>query len=243
MLKLVCAKPAHVGLYSERENLQILRDTARNIATDHDCTYPLCFTRVSVGAADATDADASELDLLLMRRAPGRRLAEAFSDFHRPASSSMNAAASSQQLLRELRRMLTGFGAFLGSFHRRYTVPESVAERHRFHKFPGTDGGQTGTRRSDSAAAAGAREPTRILEHGDCQPSNVMVEVGEGRFGPAGQPEYRFSLIDIGGMGQRTADGDVQHFVKSLKLMGGSYGKGFADAAVSGFLEGYGMPR
>ena len=38
-----------------------------------------------------------------------------------------------------------------------------------------------------------------LLEHGDVQPSNIFFEESSGKF----------TLIDIGGMGQKTAESDV----------------------------------
>jgi len=51
-------------------------------------------------------------------------------------------------------------------------------------------------------------------QHGDFQPSNVFFDEESGDI----------SLIDIGGMGVPTSEGDVDHFSKSLKLLADAYG-------------------
>lgn len=51
-------------------------------------------------------------------------------------------------------------------------------------------------------------------QHGDFQPSNVFYE----------EESQDISFIDIGGMGVPTAETDMEHFGKSLKLLAESYG-------------------
>ncbi|CAD7963712.1 unnamed protein product [Amoebophrya sp. A120] len=68
-------------------------------------------------------------------------------------------------------------------------------------------------------------------QHGDVQPSNVFCDPSAGHF----------TLIDMGGMGQKTVKNDLEHFSESLKLMGDSYGADFRIKGDSAFKEGYRM--
>ncbi|CAK0850483.1 unnamed protein product [Prorocentrum cordatum] len=68
------------------------------------------------------------------------------------------------------------------------------------------------------------------LQHGDFQPSNVLLheETGE------------FTLVDVGGMGITTVKTDVEHFEGAMRTLAAAYkAPQLADDTVRHFLEGY----
>ena len=73
ILKLVKGKPPHPGLLSEGENLCKLKRTVPSIATDKDVTFPEHIIRIEHMNAKR---ELELVDLLLMDRARGKRMAE-----------------------------------------------------------------------------------------------------------------------------------------------------------------------
>jgi len=73
------------------------------------------------------------------------------------------------------------------------------------------------------------------MQHGDLQPSNIFFD----------EELCQCTLIDVGGIGIRTAETDAEHFGKSLKLMGSAYGPQISVDGVRHYLSGYarGSPR
>jgi predicted unusual protein kinase regulating ubiquinone biosynthesis (AarF/ABC1/UbiB family) len=70
-------------------------------------------------------------------------------------------------------------------------------------------------------------------QHTDFQPSNIFVHENNGRGG------RMFSFIDIGGMGSPVLESDKEHFLKSLEILGKSYGAQFVAGASAAFQKGY----
>lgn len=67
------------------------------------------------------------------------------------------------------------------------------------------------------------------VQHGDVQPSNIFYE----------EETETITLIDVGGMGQRTSETDAEHFAKSLQLMASTYGADIATRGIKAFDRGY----
>jgi hypothetical protein len=65
--------------------------------------------------------------------------------------------------------------------------------------------------------------------HGDMAPQNVFYDDKTGLV----------TLIDVGGMGCKTADSDVEHFTASLRQLAGCYGPRLALEGVSRFTRGH----
>jgi hypothetical protein len=68
-------------------------------------------------------------------------------------------------------------------------------------------------------------------QHGDFQPSNVFFDSSSGSF----------TLIDVADLGQSKTEGDVAHFVQSLRLVSSAYGEKFYIEGRRHFEEGYMM--
>jgi len=66
-------------------------------------------------------------------------------------------------------------------------------------------------------------------QHGDLQPSNVLVDEATGRI----------TLIDIGGMGLSTATSDLERFVQSLYMFSGYLGQSIETQGCLFFRRGY----
>jgi hypothetical protein len=67
-------------------------------------------------------------------------------------------------------------------------------------------------------------------QHCDFQPSNVFYDA----------PSGRSAMIDIADLGdQSCSEGDVKHFVESLRLLSGAYGESFYNDDKHNFEEGY----
>ncbi|CAD7968085.1 unnamed protein product [Amoebophrya sp. A25] len=71
------------------------------------------------------------------------------------------------------------------------------------------------------------RYPER--EHGDVQPSNIFYDEDNGFL----------TLIDVGGMGQKTMKSDREHFCESLRLLSQSYGPELLEHGRKAFEDGY----
>ncbi|KAF4729036.1 hypothetical protein FOZ63_003481 [Perkinsus olseni] len=74
------------------------------------------------------------------------------------------------------------------------------------------------------------------VEHTDFQPCNIFVDepnLGRGDNGGV-------TFVDLGGMGVSVKEGDYEHFVKSLTLLGQTYGPEFVRMSAKAFTEGYG---
>ncbi|KAF4714963.1 hypothetical protein FOZ62_011153, partial [Perkinsus olseni] len=74
------------------------------------------------------------------------------------------------------------------------------------------------------------------VQHTDFQPCNIFVDepnLGRGDNGGV-------TFVDLGGMGVSVKEGDYEHFVKSLTLLGQTYGQEFVRMSVKAFTEGYG---
>jgi serine/threonine protein kinase len=71
-------------------------------------------------------------------------------------------------------------------------------------------------------------------QHGDFQPSNIFYD----------SSSRMFALIDIADLGHRSAvDGDVPHFIESLRILSSVYGQQFYSEGKRHFEEGYMMGR
>lgn len=82
----------------------------------------------------------------------------------------------------------------------------------------------------------GASGPLEV-QHTDFQPCNIFVDepnLGVGENGGV-------TFVDLGGMGVSVKEGDYEHFVKSLTLLGRTYGQEFVRMSVKAFTEGYGV--
>mmetsp|Transcript_23035 Transcript_23035/g.49015 ORF Transcript_23035/g.49015 Transcript_23035/m.49015 type:complete len:843 (-) Transcript_23035:146-2674(-) len=66
-------------------------------------------------------------------------------------------------------------------------------------------------------------------EHGDFQPSNIFYD----------EEREEIAFIDVGGMGIPTTETDIQHFTKSMDLLGASYAPQLAVDCVHYFNQGY----
>lgn len=67
------------------------------------------------------------------------------------------------------------------------------------------------------------------VQHGDFQPSNIIYD----------DERDALVMIDVGGMGVPTMQGDVAHFCKSLRLLAEAYGTGLANDGTRRFEQGY----
>ncbi|CAK0903349.1 unnamed protein product [Prorocentrum cordatum] len=67
------------------------------------------------------------------------------------------------------------------------------------------------------------------VQHGDFQPSNIIYD----------DERDALVMIDVGGMGVPTMQGDVAHFCKSLRLLAEAYGTGMANDGTRRFEQGY----
>ncbi|KAF4650907.1 hypothetical protein FOL47_000778 [Perkinsus chesapeaki] len=83
----------------------------------------------------------------------------------------------------------------------------------------------------------GSTGPGRLeIQHTDFQPCNIFVDepnLGVGENGGV-------TFVDLGGMGVTVKEGDYEHLVKSLRLLGQTYGQDFVRMSVSAFTDGYG---
>lgn len=66
-------------------------------------------------------------------------------------------------------------------------------------------------------------------EHGDVQPSNIFYD----------EASKHITLIDVGGMGQKTVKNDVTHFCESIKLVAETYGEELATNGIREFTNAY----
>eukprot|EP00392_Amoebophrya_sp_AT5.2_P007748 g7763.t1 len=66
-------------------------------------------------------------------------------------------------------------------------------------------------------------------QHGDVHPSNIFYEESSGLI----------TLIDVGGLGQRTVTTDVEYFTAGLKRLEETYGSELASKGVKAFEDGY----
>jgi len=67
------------------------------------------------------------------------------------------------------------------------------------------------------------------VQHGDFQPANVFWD----------ESTSCVTLIDVGGMGIATCDGDVQHFTQSMGILATAYGSLFKVDGIAAFHRGY----
>jgi hypothetical protein len=74
-------------------------------------------------------------------------------------------------------------------------------------------------------------------QHTDFQPSNIYYHPGSA--GSASKNGRLFTFIDIGGMGAPVLESDSDHFIKSLQILGKSYGQPFVRGATQAFQKGF----
>jgi len=79
------------------------------------------------------------------------------------------------------------------------------------------------------AAAAELHMRYANVQHGDFQPGNVFWD----------ESTSCVTLIDVGGIGIATCDGDVQHFTRSMAMFATAYGSLFDVDGVAAFHRGY----
>jgi hypothetical protein len=75
-------------------------------------------------------------------------------------------------------------------------------------------------------------------QHTDFQPSNIFYHEPSAA-GAASKNAQLFTFIDIGGMGAPVLESDSDHFIKSLQILGKSYGQPFVRGATQAFQKGF----